>query len=79
MTNLEIFAEIMRSNFYFSESVEKRNHLEWDDERTAITIYNDDDFRVSGVGSIGQAAEALGLCCTAYFSIYDRRLTIRVH
>ena len=79
MTKLEIFAEIMKDNFYFSENVTNRNHLEWDDEKTVVTIYNDDVFQVSGVGSIGQAAETLGLCCTTYWDMYDRRLQIRVH
>lgn len=80
MTQLEIFAEIMKDNFYFSdETVENKNHLEWYDDKTGITIFNDDCFSVHGIGNIGQAAELLGLCCTAYWDMYDRRLEIRVH
>lgn len=78
MTKLEIFAEIMKGNFYFSESVKDKNHLEWNDDNTSITIYNDDVFEVNGIGSIGQAAELLNLCCTAYWDMQDRRLQIRV-
>lgn len=79
MTNLEIFAEIMNNDFYFSENVTEKNHLEWDDEKTAITIFNDDSFSVHGVGSIGHAAELLNLCCTARWDIYNNRLEISIY
>lgn len=80
MTQLEIFAEVMKGNYYFSDkTIKKKNHLEWNDDKTIITIYNDDVFSVNGVGDIGQAAELLGLCCTAYWDMYDKRLEIRVH
>lgn len=78
MTQLEIFAEIMKDNFYFSnETVTNKNHLEWDDDKKGITIFNDDCLSVHGIGNIGQAAELLGLCCTAYCN--NQRLEIRVH
>lgn len=79
MTKLEIFAEIMRNNFYFSGDVTGKNHLEWNDDKTSITIYNDDCFSVHGVGDIGQAAELLNLCCTARWDMYDKHLVIHVH
>lgn len=80
MTQLEIFAEIMKDNFYFSDkTVANKNHLEWDDDKTGITIFNDDCLSVHGIGNIGQAAELLGLCCTAYCNSYNQRLEIRVH
>lgn len=80
MTKLEIFAEIMSNSYYFSDNdLRGKNHLEWNDDKTIITIYNDDVFSVKGVGDIGQAAELLGLCCTAYWDMYNQRLEIRVH
>lgn len=79
MTELEIFVEIMKNNYYFSEECEGRNHIEWNDDKTVVTIYGDDVHQVSGVGSIGQTAEILNLCCTAYWDFYDNRLEIRVH
>ena len=79
MTKLEIFAEMMKENFYFSDEVHGTNHLEWNNDKTCITIYNNDCFEVHGIGVIGQAAEALNLCCTAYWNMCDRRLEVRVH
>ena len=81
MTNLEIFAEIMKDNFYFSDKVmgKSKNHLKWSDDRTLITIYNENALKVHGVGDIGQAAEVLNLCCTACWNVCDHRVELHVH
>ena len=77
---LEIFARYLDMNFYFtSDTLEKKNKYEWNADRSTVTVYNDDWSSIGGVGDIGQMAAALDLCCSVYFSTYDRRVEIRVH
>jgi len=68
-----------RNNYYFNNGTFNQNLLEIDEDGDAVTIFNEDDTHIMGVGDIGQAAEALDLCCTAYWNDRKRRVEIRVH
>lgn len=81
MTNVEIFAEIIRDNYYFSpEKINNPNRWEWDDEvRDHIVIWNDDSFSVKGLDCIGAAAASLDLCCNARWNEWKERVEVHVH
>lgn len=78
MTQLEIFAEYLRHNFYFTDTSYGVNKWEWNRAHTEITIYNSSRSRVSGLDCIGTMAHALNLCCTAYWNNDENRVEVRI-
>ena len=79
MTKLEIFVEIMKSNFYFSNEERGTNRLEVRDDENNVIIYGADADCIYGMASIGQVAETLHLSCYVHWNPYDKRIEAVVH
>lgn len=79
MTKLEIFVEMMKKSFSFSDKLEDRNFLDFNKEDGQVTIFSKTETSIYGVDEIGCAASALGLCCSVFYDTMEKRVEIFVH